>query len=144
MRVSIVWRAGLLLGAALGLATMSCGSPDAPTPAPNNPPAQVDANLTALSREQIIEAAWSEARRNGYNHDNADATYDSGNAAWRHMEARMADFARNVGETGLPPMFEGHDYQVVYFHRRGAVAGGLLYVFIDINTGKVLGSIAGQ
>lgn len=138
----------VLVGIGAFASTLSCKPPEAGTspqkPAMGGPQQQAGAKPVQLTREGIIERAWAEARKSGLDPNNSDATYDTGNAAWRHMEARMADVASSVGAPAPPPMFGGHDYQVVYFHRRDAVTGGLLYIFIDINTGKVLGSIAGQ
>ena len=141
-------KALLLVGIGALANAISCTPPEARTspqkPAMGGPQQQVDAKRVQLTREGIIETAWGEARKSGLDPNNSDATYDAGNAAWRHMEARMAEVASSVGSSAPPPMFEGHDYQVVYFHRRDAVTGGLLYIFVDINTGKVLGSLAGQ
>jgi hypothetical protein len=147
--VSSGMKAKVLLVVGIGVlaSTVSC-TPE--TQAPRRRPAvgapkqQAAAQPVQLTREGVIQIAWREARQSGYDPNNSDATYDSGNAAWMHMEARMTEVARNVGSSAPPSMFAGHDYQVVYFHHRDAVVGGLLYVFIDINTGRVLGSIAGQ
>jgi hypothetical protein len=147
MGLGIKARILLLVGIGAFASTLSC-APETKTSPPKSAAGgaqqQGEAKQVQLTREGIIETAWREARQRGYDRDNSDATYDSGNAAWRHMEARMAEVARSVGESALPPMFQGHEYQVVYFHHRDPTLGGLLYVFVDINTGKVIGSVVGQ
>lgn len=147
MGSSIKVRILLLVGIGVLASTLSC-APETKTsprkPAVGGARPQGEAKQVQLTREGIIETAWREARQRGYDPDNSDATYDSGNATWRNREARMAEVAHSVGDSAPPPMFEGHEYQVVYFRQRGATTGGLLFVFVDTNTGKVLGSLVGQ
>ncbi len=140
----------VLLLAVVGIlaGVLSC-TPAAKTTTPAKPaadggPQQPTAAPASLTRDGIIKTAWTEARKHGYDPENADATFDTSNVTWKNREARSLALARSVGEPNLPPMFAGREYQVVYFHKRGALSGGLLYVFIDVNTGKVLGSVVGQ
>jgi hypothetical protein len=121
----------LLAVVTLWMVTPSCRSPQTQKPQQNqaseNP---ADANEVRLTRQQVIEIANAEIRRNGMNPADYDVIFDQGNLAWRSV-LRSVQFSL--------PELEGRDYQVVKYTPRGhKTQGSDLFVFVDKNTGKAL------
>jgi hypothetical protein len=112
------------------LLTASCKPPDAErrgeTSESRNSGESSETRRTLLSKELIIKAANSAARRHGRDPDELYVEYDEGNSAWRGI-------AR-----GPWPELDGRDFQAVaYWHQPPQPEGGL-WVLVDRNTGEIL------
>jgi hypothetical protein len=126
MRDNMVSRISSLLWVTVCFSIASCASQNAQKSSGKGNPRK-------FSREQILEAANGEARREGLDLKKFDITYDVGNAAWKPVLARIEAAVHDPA-----PFLKGHDYQVVIYRSREAIRAGTLYIFVDRNTCKVV------
>ena len=124
----------VLILTTVGTVAFTCRSPEKPKSpqeqAANGSEQPADANGIRLTRQQVIETANAEIRRNGMNPADYDIIFDQGNVAWR---AALRSVRFNL------PELEGRDYQAVKYTPRGhKTQGADLFVFVDKNTGKAL------
>ncbi len=96
------------------------------------------------TRSEILEVTDKEAQRLSYFIDEMSVSFDADNSVWqRHMKA----YARLSGMTAIETklrQLNAQDYWAVYYGPLGEQRGGDLWVFVDRQTGDILGTIQGQ
>lgn len=93
-----------------------------------------------LTEQQITEIANSKAVSEGIPPEESNIYYDVGNKDWSETLASLRKNSPDyVKERGDFDELRGHDYQtIIYTPKNPDTLGGVLFVFIDRVTGKVI------
>jgi hypothetical protein len=94
----------------------------------------------SLSEQQIIEVANAKAKSEGAPLKESNIYYDIGNKDWHETLASLKKNSSDyVEERDNFDVLKGHNYQtVIYTPKNPLTLGGVLYVFVDIDTGEVI------
>jgi len=132
----------------LGLALASCVPSQRRTAdgTGNDPGSQARASVEdgSLPRRQIIEAANTAARQQGWSPDDGEVSifYDEGNVAWERYVAEGERLARLRGiidrNADRSQCLAGHGFQVVRYDAPLRQRKENLWVLVDKETGDVL------
>ena len=98
-----------------------------------------------LTEQQIIEIANSKAESEGFSLKESNVNYDVGNTDWHETLASLKkDRPDYFKERDSFNELRGRKYQtVIYIPKSNYVLGGILFVFVDSDTGEVI-TIYGQ
>lgn len=97
---------------------------------------------TMLSREEYFEIANVVAESQGITLDNWDIKFDEQNKMWLDNLAEMKT-ERTIFYIRNKWLLKGKCYQAIYYIPNKVVMAGLSFVFIDKETGEVIGFAGG-
>ena len=95
----------------------------------------------AQERGDILKIANREAEQLGYDLSRMSVAFDEDNSQWQEYQTAHA---RATQTQEISEQLNGRVYQAVYYSPEKIQLGGDLWVFIDADTGDVIGTIQGQ
>lgn len=97
---------------------------------------------SAVTVEQAIEIGKLELKQRGYSIENMRVEADENNSSWQKSITRDSSKLQKPIVKRLN--LEEKKYWAIYYAPKDSQLGGDAWVFIDINTGEVIGVILGE